>query len=87
MVNSRILDIGRYTKGERVENEPSINGESTVKNAMYISFGEYVSAVSKKRRPVTVRNRNLDGELVLEIAKYKNRDNIIADCDLLSFGN
>ena len=61
MVNSRILNVEGYTKAERVENKPSINGESTVENAVNISFEEYVSAVSKKRRPVTVSNGNLDG--------------------------
>ena len=34
---------------------------------------------------MTVRNENLDGELVLKITKYNNRYNITADCDLLSF--
>ena len=34
---------------------------------------------------MTVSNGNLDGELVLKITKYNNRDNITADCDLLSF--
>ena len=38
MVNNRIFDIEGITKGERVENEPSINGECTVENAMGISF-------------------------------------------------
>ena len=52
---------------------------------MDISVEEYVSAVSKKRRPATVSNGNLDWELVLEITKYNNRDNITVDCDLLSF--
>ena len=50
IVNSRILDIEGYTKGERGENEPSIYAENTVENAMDISFEEYVSAVAKKEK-------------------------------------